>query len=319
MHPVVSALGHLEAARPLLVWAARAARGRFSLQIRTPLRSRHPVPPPFFIVGSGRSGNTLMRAMLHAHPELVVPPESYVLREVAWLGRVYRDDPWRTQVDRILGLFETDEFRATWELPLGPVREGLMAAPGEERGVDAIVDAIYRAYARRAAGGARRWGDKTPRNALYLPWIGDLFPRAQYIHMLRDGRDVALSYVHAGLYPTLDAAAARWVASVRHVQRFRRGVPAARFLEVRYEELVAGPEAVLRRVCQFLGVSFQPGMLDYWRTGRQLGDTDLDHHANVGRPVTDRSVGRWRELSRSALDDLEQALGSTLGRAGYGS
>jgi protein-tyrosine sulfotransferase len=319
MHPLVGSLGHLKTARPPMVWVARALRGRFALRIRTPIRAERAVPAPFFIIGSGRSGNTLMRAMLHAHPQLAIPPESYVLTEVAWLGRIYRDDPWPAQVDRVLGLFDTEEFRATWDLPLGPVRERLLAAPPEERGVDAIVDAVYREYARYRAGGARRWGDKTPRNTLYLPWIADLFPEARYIHMLRDGRDVALSYARAGLYPTPEAAAARWVASVRHVRRFRKSVPAGRFLEVRYEDLVAAPEAGLERVCEFLQVPFHPEMLDYWQTGRQLGDTDRAHHANVGRPVTDRSVGRWRELSRPALGKLEEALGSTLRRHGYHS
>lgn len=318
MYEIVRRLGHLRPARPVLAGAARAIRGRFSLRTTTPLTARAGIVPPFFIVGSGRSGNTLMRAMLHAHPELAIPPESYALPKVAWAGRVYRGDPWPRQVDRILALFDTDEFRRTWQLPLQPLRDRLLAAPPERRGIDSIIDVTYRGYIQRHAEGAERWGDKTPLNALYLPWISDLFPGAQYIHMLRDGRDVALSYVRAGLYTTLEEAAARWVRSVRDVRRFQRTLRPAEFIEIRYEELVAQSAIQLERVSAFLGVTRRPEMLEYWRTGRELGDTDSPHHAGLGRPVTDRSVGRWRTLPPDERQALERVLGDTLGRAGYG-
>lgn len=317
MNRLARTLSHTDLARDVLVWVGRARRGRFSRVTRTPMHAVHEVPEPFFIVGSGRSGNTLVRAILHAHSGLAIPPESYVLGRVAWLGRLFRDDPWEVQVDRLLGAFDTSEIRATWHLDLAGVRGRLLAAPHDRRGVDAVVDAVFRAWVREHAPGVARWGDKTPLNALYLPWLDDLFPGASYIHVLRDGRDVALSYVRAGLYGTLEAAARRWRESVEHVRRFCAETAGERVLEVRYEELVAEPERHVEGLCRFLGVEAESGMLDFWRGGRELGDTVLPHHANVRAPITPEHVGQWRELPAADLRRLESALGRTLRSAGY--
>lgn len=317
MNRLARSLSHTDLMRDALVWLGRTRRGRLVGGTRTPMHAVHGVPQPFFIVGSGRSGNTLVRAVLHGHSRLAIPPESYVLGRVAWLGRLFRDDPWELQVDRLLGAFDTPEIGATWHLDLTRVRERLLAAPQDRRGVDAVVDAVYRSWVEDHAPGANSWGDKTPLNALYLPWLDELFPGARYIHVLRDGRDVALSYVRAGLYATVEAAARRWRESVEHVRRFSTEAAGERLVEVRYEELVIDPERHVEGLCRFLDVEPESGMMDFWRQGRGLGDTELPHHANVGGPVTSEYVGQWKDLSATELRRLESALGRTLRRAGY--
>lgn len=317
MNRLVRTLSHTDLARDLLVWLGRARRGRLAGRTRTPMHAVHTVAQPFFIVGSGRSGNTLVRAILHGHSRLGVPPESYVLGNVAWVGRLFRDDRWAAQVDRLVGVFDTAEIRGTWGVDLARVRERLLATDPPGRGVDAVVDAVYREWLQAHAPTATRWGDKTPLNALYLPWLDDLFPGAHYIHVLRDGRDVALSYVRAGLYSTAEAAARRWRESVEHVRRFAGSSAGSRLVEVRYEELVSAPERHVQGLCRFLDVDPEPGMLDFWRRGGELGDTDLPHHANIRGPVTAEHVGRWRDLPARDLRRLESALGRTLRQAGY--
>lgn len=317
MNRLVRTLFHTELARDALVWLGRARRGRLSGATRTPMNAVHSIRQPFFIVGSGRSGNTLVRAILHGHSRLAVPPESYVLGRVAWLGRLFRDDPWELQVDRLVSAFDTPEVRATWHMDLSRVSERLLVAAPDRRGVDAVVDAVYREWLEEHAPGANRWGDKTPLNALYLPWLDELFPGAAYIHVLRDGRDVALSYVRAGLYETLEAGARRWRESVEHVRRFSVESARERLVEVRYEDLVEDPERHVVGLCRFLGVEPEAGMMEFWRGEQELGDTHLPHHANVGGPITSEYVGRWRELPASDLRRLESALGRTLRRTGY--
>lgn len=317
MNRLIRSASHFDAFRAIFVRVAQVRRGRMGGPIQSPLRSDRYLIPPFFIIGSGRSGNTLLRAMLDVHPTLGIPPESYVLGRVSWIGQVYRHDPWPRQVERILQLFESSEFRNTWSLDLGAVYSRMIDVEDAQRGIDALVDAVFRAHLEAVGAEFVRWGDKTPLNALYLPWINDLFPDAQYIHMLRDGRDVAVSYVRAGLYDSLEESTDRWIESVRHARRLSRRVPRNRFLEVRYENLVSSPWEEVARVAQFLGIEPRADMREYWRNGRELGDTGRPHHENVGRPVNTDSIGRWKTLTVSEQQKLGKLLGPILEIVGY--
>src|SRR3712207_5675468 len=124
--------------------------------------------PPFFVIGSARSGTTMLRMILNAHPDVAVPPESRFVVEL-WRGESVID------VERWLhDLGAHRRFRA-WELPLEAVRAEL----GDAATVayEDAVRATYRAYA--AARGKKRWGDKTPRYIEHIPMLGRLFPDAR--------------------------------------------------------------------------------------------------------------------------------------------
>lgn len=288
------------------------------------LGPRHPVrrdtddarTPPFFIVGSGRSGNTLLRAILTGHGDLAVPPESYVLGPVVRDFRKLAFLPWAGLLRIVLGRFRFHPGFDAWELDAGAVYRKLAECPEEERSLARIVDGLYRSWARQYMSGAGRWGDKTPTNVYHLPRIDAVFPGAAYIHMVRDGRDVVASYLDAGLYESVERACDRWLESVRLVRRFGRGLPPHRYLELRYERLVREPETVSREVCELLGVAFEPPMLEHRERADELGDTDAPHHAGLRRPIDDRSVGSWRErlngrqqsVVEDRLDEMLSAL-----------
>lgn len=261
-------------------------------------------PAPFFIVGSGRSGNTLLRAILAGHGDLAIPPESYVLGPVVRDYRTLSFLPWTTLLRLVLARFHFHPQFDAWETNLGRVQRTLASSPDEERSLARILDAVYRAWIRRHMPGADRWGDKTPTNVYHLPRIAAVFPDASYIHMLRDGRDVVASYLDAGLYDSTDAACERWLESVDLVRRFAASLSSDRFREVRYERLVTEPEAVTRGVCQVLGVAFEPVMLKHRQRVNGLGDTDAEHHSGLNRPISSRSVGSWRDR----LDDRQRRI-----------
>ena len=127
------------------------------------------------------------------------------------------------------------------------------------------IAAVFAAYA--AQRGKPRWGDKTPLYMQHLDLLDRLFPDARFVHPIRDGRDAALSFlaVPPGLmtegwgHPR-DAAgfACQWAIEVRAARRLGARVGADRYLEVRYEELVADPDTVLRAVCAFAELEFLP-------------------------------------------------------------
>jgi Sulfotransferase family len=267
--------------------------------------------PPVIVLGVRRSGTTLLRVMLDRNPALAIPDESYFVPQLA------RRHP--TPVDP--ALFADDLLRLPslleWGLPLDDVHRRLR--PRMTTG--AAIAAIFEAYA--AAHGKPRWGDKTPLYMQYLSLLERLFPDALYVHLIRDGRDAALSFlsVPAGIvtegwgHPT-DARgfACQWATEVRAARRLGARVGTARYAEVRYEELVADAADALRRVCAFAGLDYGDEMLDY------VGRTDSARKAHQQRLNEPPRSGMrdWRtEMDEDDRRRFEAVAGRLLSELGY--
>lgn len=265
-------------------------------------------PPPFFIVGSARSGTTLLRLMLNAHPDVAVPPESRFVTEL-WTGS--------PEVDAgafLEALGSHKRFNA-WELPIEEVRDAF----GERSTLpyrDAI-DAVYRAYTQ--ARGKKRWGDKTPRYVEHLPFLAELFPDARFVHLVRDGRNVALSYADVPFGPkTIAKAADLWARRVSKGMRDGRALGAERYVEMRYEDLVEDIEGRAKELSEFLDLSFDAGMLDY--TERARSDV-LPRAAKYNPHVTEKPIAQtrsWRsDMPPGHVAVFEAIAGSVLAELGY--
>ena len=278
------------------------------------------LPPPFFIVGAARSGNTLLRALLLGHSRVSIPPESYVLGGLAleWERVCYRD--WDSLVRYVLDAFEHQHDFGTWETDLSPLAVRLDNVEPRRRSLAMIIDAVYRYYSEAKFPGADMWGDKTPLTTERVFLIERVFPGARYVHMLRDGRDAVSSAVNAGLYEgSVETACRQWLLRVRTAREFGRTIAADRFMEMRYEDLVSGPRAAVETVCGFLGLDFQEEMMEHEGAYTKMGDaTAHDHHSKVGEPVTTGSIGKWKErLTDDQADTVERMLGDELERTGY--
>lgn len=268
----------------------------------------------FFLVGRGRSGSSLLGRMLDNHPDLFVAPESLFVLNVR---RRYRRARWRPRtVRRLVADVWREERMRRWRLERGEVERLLLAVAGApDAGLARLCATIYAASA--AAHGARPdglLGDKNPHYALFLPELMELFPSARFVHLVRDYRDNVRSYRGVPFDLSSPAALAfRW-------RRYNQAVLAAaegqeqRFHRLRFEDLVAFPEASLRGVCDFLEVPFEAATL-VPHAPRQ--EESLDWHRHLGRPLDASLTGRWREeLSRdevALLDLVCQPLGAALG------
>lgn len=273
---------------------------------------------PFFVIGSGRSGTTLLRRVLTGGEGVHVPPETYVLGQVIRDFRRLRGHEWDLVVTAILGRFEYHpEFRH-FGVTLGPLARRLADLDADQRSLAAVLDGFYRFHGEQTGVDVQRWGDKTPWNTFNLHAIDRVFPRARYVHVVRDAPDVVASYLNMERYREVADAAERWVRSVRAADRFGDRHP-DRYLVVRYEDLVQDVEPQVERVCAFLDLEFEPGMLASEPRTAQLGDVaELDHHRGVDRPIHADSVGRGRrELSPAQLEVVEQVAGDQMRRLGY--
>jgi hypothetical protein len=185
---------------------------------------------------------------------------------------------------------------------------------------DAIA-AIFESYA--AKEGKPRWGDKTPMYMRHLPLLERLFPDAQYVHLIRDGRDAALSFLRMpeGTYTRTWAhpESARefgclWRTEVAAARALGGRVGATRYLEVRYEELVADTSGVVASVCEFAELPFEAGMLEY------AGEVDVSakpHQQRLLQPPT-AGVRDWRsEMGAADARAFEAVAGHLLAELDY--
>lgn len=273
---------------------------------------------PFFIVGCVRSGTTLFQTLIDAHSEIAIPTESHLFTRFAGLFDRYGDLRHRANLELLVRDLLHDERIKRWELKVS-VDDFCRELPAPT--VRDVIAHLFSRYAQQQ--GKPRWGDKTPQHALCLPQIHALFPEAQFIHLVRDGRDVAesLSRVIIGKKSIL-ASARRWRQAVLACEAFKRTVPPGQFLEVQYEALVARPEQEMARVFAFLGVR-QEGVAP----SRRLPETRLketyvntlgSHHRSLLNPITEAKVGVFKaRFSQRELEIFESIAGDTLAQYGY--
>ena len=216
------------------------------------------LPPMPIIVGSPRSGTTLLRFMLDAHPLLAIPPETNFLSRAADLLRA---SPYLK-----LDLFELITQHAE-EAPSWPDFQLSKQAYWEAiKDIEPFDKAtgfreFYRLYARE--NNKPRWGDKTPLYALHIEAIGKLLPEARFIHIIRDGRDTALSLRNLWFSPgeSMEAQAKFWSHNVTNCRA--QGLKHGRYLEVYYEHLIADPIPILQKICDFIELRYDPQMMRY--------------------------------------------------------
>jgi Sulfotransferase family len=307
----------LAALRPSRLTAAR----RFARNVAGVRQPPFAVP---FICGATRSGTTLLRLMLDSHPELAIPGETHFI--VPMIKATWRRGQ---SADELADLIVASERWGDFHLDEAEVRARL-------RGVDPLncADAVrefFRLYAERQ--GKERWGDKTPGYVRSMRLIQKVLPEARFIHIIRDGRDVALSVVPRSWGPsTIEEAADNWR---RRIEVARRQKPHLRhYLEVHYEDLVTDTEAVLRRVAAFCELDFDPTMLRYHERaaerlaekardlqkpwGTITAESRIESHALAERPPQPDRVARWRtEMPEADRRAYEAIAGDMLTAVGY--
>jgi len=290
------------------------------------------LPPPFpVIVGVPRSGTTLLRMMLDSHSELAIPPETGFLLDkrtdnstidARGFAREMTSFPSDAPAWVDFGI-EADDFL------------GQVDALPPEAGAGDVLRLFYRLYASKH--GKRRAGDKTPSYVSVMPAVASALPEARFIHIIRDGRDVALSWRKTWFAPTRDIPGLvnNWSGMILGARAAAAGL---RYREVFYADLVRDPAAVLEGICEFIELRYEPAMLQYFtRSHLRLEEHKARYRAdgtlllsreerlrqqeNTMRPVLPRD-GVWRDEidaadlaridpdSRSLLDEIGQRRGS---------
>ena len=235
--------------------------------------------PSVFIVGTQRSGTTLLCRMLSAHPDLFIQNELNVRRMFA--------PGW--QKAEILAAIEQ------------------LIQDDHSRGLDSLL----------AESGKSQWGLKDPELTNHLPELEVFLPDTKFVFIIRDGRAVASSYIENrwGLGTNVYTGALRWRSEVERQLSFHERHPGDVYV-LKYEDLILETERELRGVMDFLGRPFDPGMLSYNEKPASYHPTRENLHTY--RQPDMRLADKWRrKLTQRQQAIIETVAGDTLRRVGY--
>lgn len=258
----------------------------------------------------------MLRLMLDAHPDLAVPWESHFIVSLWKDRRRYRTSSGFDAPHMARDIAGSPMF-GQWKVPDENLWRRIDAL--DRPSFAEVIDAVFMSYADTR--GKHRWGDKTPIYVRSIPMLASQFPTARFVHVIRDGRDVALSYLSVPWGPNdIWLAARKWKQDVSAGRRHGAHLPPSRYLEVRYEDLIRDPRGSLERICRVADLSFVEQMLEYHRDGSERLASPEAHkayHASASKPPT-AGLRDWRtQMSPDALIAFESVAGDLLGELGY--
>jgi hypothetical protein len=286
---------------------------------------------PVFLLGSPRSGTTLLRLLLTAHPALVIAPESSF---VTWFRDAYGD--WvaaDSQTDRrsafVSDLMSARKFE-TWGLAAEDIDERIRRTSPNTYAE--LVTVPYEMYADSIGKPEAQWGDKNNVHMDFVPELAELFPTIRFLHIVRDVRDCFVSGADiraldstSPYKPNLSADPTEFARAwddqnSRALAALTERDPDS-WGSIRYEDLVVDPRSTLSPILEKWGIGWDDAMLSFHEENRkhQLEPSETSEWKTlVSEPLTASQVGRFRHsLSHEQIDELVAAGFDTLVRYGY--
>ena len=271
-----------------------------------------------FLIASERSGSNLITKMLDAHPEVCGPSPLHILRVLGMEYYRYGDlsvpANWNTLVDDVYSLLSSDF--AKWRSSVSRKEVAEMAEPGD---LPSLLRAIFENEAR--ANGKNALFIKELWTHKYISFLDWCFPDAKYVYLVRDPRDMALSWRNNPVHPGGVVAGARqWNADQSSTAiNFKALYDAGRAVVVRYEDLVSDSEKSLRKICKLLGLEYSEEMLAFHKnqlTQDNAGKNPL--WKNLSKEVMSDNFNKFKkELTAFEIAAIEVTCWSTLRYFGY--
>lgn len=257
----------------------------------------------FFILGVQRSGTTLLRLLLDSHSSIAVPFESYVLLEFASkISSDYKDLQDISDRRRIITDLISSKGIKKWNPPI-QLEDFDLETCLDYR---SVVTKAFSVFARKS--GKAIWGDKTPGTHLKeAAKLYKLFPDSKYVHIIRDGRDVASSIARQPWGANTYLSALEYWRDLIEISRGQLScIPQNQLLEIKYEDLVQDPEKIIKDVLEFIGVDYEPSMLSnyYMNLDKKLPLSSFSYHTNLSRSIDSHLAFKWLRT----LDPVDQAL-----------
>jgi hypothetical protein len=266
---------------------------------------------PVFVLGCPRSGNTLVGSLLNKHRDFLIFFEANIFNSfyLKWNARNASQRP----VEDFVALTQKEfaKYHHKFSISLSDVREAVAdRSPDWAR----MTESYIRLLVSRSKPEARRWGDKTPHHVAFMEDIVREYPGAQFVFVYRDPPHVVTSLSKPSFPFTSNSAIENAAVVQQYLDTYesqRKTVDPASIYELRYEDLLARPEAEARKLCDFLGVSYHEEM---------IGKADARIRRIIGWP----NNKAWDEISPQETSRppqkssfVEAYLDSWMDRLGY--
>ena len=272
----------------------------------------------FFLIGNPRSGTSLFRLLLTSHSNIHIPPECGFM---LWWHKAYSNWNWadnQYDIDRFLDdLFSSKKFEF-WELDRETLKTQILKA--EPDSFSSLSHEIYKFHLNQFGGDAKLIGDKNNFHLHHIKDLHQLFPTAKFVHIIRDGRDVATSYIDMSkiksvsdyrprLPSDITDIAKEWKNNIEMVREGFSCLPTDLKLEIRYEDLVLNTKDTLATVCAHLGVDYDPAMLKFYEKNqaRKLEpDEFMAWKSRTKGKIDSSAIGKWKTLSQFDVSTFEK-------------
>ncbi len=247
---------------------------------------------PIFILGSERSGTTLLRLILNAHSQIGIPPQTKfsrkILKRLLFFGNLTRENNRSKLVEWLMKKQKNTKL-IDLKLDSFDLKKILI----HQQTVGGFLSSIFQLYAIKNE--KKRWGDKRPYYIQFIPTLFKLYPDALIIHLIRDGRDCVASlkrmkwWKKSAIYSMLN-----WRYAIRTGNK-SVGIFPNQFLEVRYEDLINESEKVIKTICEFIGEDFEEKMLEFYAHSSQYVPAyKMEWHYKTTQPISNQYIGQWK-------------------------
>lgn len=287
---------------------------------------------PVFILGNPRSGTSLFRIMLTCHPEICIPPECGFIQ---WWYEKYQN--WSEQnsmnkslVKNYINDLKKSKKIETWNLNYIDLEKLIYThRPGS---YSELCYLVYIQYMYNLNKDAKIVGDKNNYYINHLDLLDSIFPNANYILIVRDGRDVACSYRSVNQIQTqslykpklphfIDDIAIEWNNNNQNIINFFNKINKKRWSIIKYEDLLTKPQKYLEKICNFLEISFHGEMLNFYDINGKL---NLEPTKTLGwklktlKPLDVNNIGKYRcELKDGEISRFEKISSKSMSYFGY--
>lgn len=287
---------------------------------------------PLFIIGSPRSGTSLLRLILTSHSQILVPPECGF---IIWLHTKYAnwqrsDNNNGSRLTSFLDdLFESKKFD-TWLLDKTFIKDQIVARQPENYAE--LCGVVYATFGMTTGKDFSMWGDKNNFHINHLGELLNLYKKARFLHIVRDGRDVACSYreVMAAkskspyapkLETNITNIALEWSNNVMKIDSFMTLMPREATMTIRYEDLVLNSSSSVMAICEWIGMPFEADMLNFYQQNKSKKlepELTMDWKKRTLQPISDDTLGRYASLlSNEEQDEFLAVAAIALCRFSY--
>jgi hypothetical protein len=280
-----------------------------------------------FILGNNRSGTSLLRIMLNSNPVIIAPPECGFLQ---WWSTKYGNWSEKDNEKR-LGEFVKDLLSSkkfeTWGIDEDGITDFIMKEnPGD---YGDLMRLIYIYWAGEKGSKAKVVSDKNNYYLNHLEELLKVWNDAKFVFMVRDGRDVACSYIaleklnsdspYAPNLPVkIDEIASEWNENNKKILCFlEKHKKTNESVSIKYEDLVLRPKRELERICDFFQIDFSSNMLEYYLYNDEP-DSTIDWKKKTKKPLDVSSIGKYKEkLSKEQIQIFSEIAREMLQEFNY--